>query len=1078
VKGDLDGYFQLLKDSVEREYDIARRARAQGKDSETTVEIPQAEDLAGRVEALTGIESLNIIRNLSGKYDRETVAIEAALSVSQNVEGSVEEKIERGIRVALAILTEGILVAPLEGITGVKIKRRGDDTFLSIYYSGPIRSAGGTAQALSVFVGDLLRRKFGIGEYRATQDEIERYKEEIPLYARVQHLQYVPTSEEIENAVKGSPVCITGEGTEETEVAGHRDLPDVETNRLRGGMALVIAEGLILKASKLRKYVNTFSLEGWSFSSEKKEEKDILPNFNYLKEMVAGRPALSYPSAKGGFRLRYGRSRNTGLAAVAINPVTMKVLDDFIAVGTQIKMERPGKAGAVVANDSVEGPAVLLKDGSLVKLRSMELYEQHRENIEKIVDLGEILISFGEFIENNKVVFPGAFTEAWWRKICERKLGYVPEVTSDKEAVELSVQKNVPLHPAWTLLWHDVTVEEITKFSDLVLQHGNVVDGSLELPNEGFIRDFLVRVVCEFTVSGAIKVRDFRSLIHPLGLGLEGGRIIRKRSYSGKDPIEAVSSLAGFPIYPKGPSRIGARMGRPEKAEERVMSPPVHALFPIGEVMKNRRDLKQYDQLKGTEMQVRNCPACGATTYLNICDRCGIHTLPTGKTRKFDLNIGEILSSKEKSLGIKVEGKVNGVRGLTSGNKVPEPIEKGILRSLHHVYPFKDGTCRFDMSDLPLTHAILSEISLSVEKAKDLGYKRDYLGRELVDESQILEIRPQDIVPSEKAGEYLLKVSKFIDDLLVRFYGLQPYYNARSKEDLIGSMIIGLAPHTSGGILGRIIGFSKADACYAHPFFHAAKRRNCDGDEDSIMLLLDGLLNFSRDYLPSSRGSLMDAPLVLSIRIDPSEIDKEALNLDITGDYPEELLEMTWNFPDASDITKYVVTAGSRVKIGDSFPECKFTDPTSSVNLGTLRSSYKSTESMEMKLVRQLELAKRIVAVNASDMAERILKYHFIPDIMGNLNKFGSQAFRCTSCNRIYRRLPISGKCTKCGTPLVGTVHKGNITKYLEKSYEITNEFGVSNYVRQRIKIMKESVNSIFNAKSSNFRTLEDYDNS
>jgi len=247
VKGDLDGYFQLLKDSVEREYDIARRARAQGKDSETTVEIPQAEDLAGRVEALTGIESLNIIRNLSGKYDRETVAIEAALSVSQNVEGSVEEKIERGIRVALAILTEGILVAPLEGITGVKIKRRGEDTFLSIYYSGPIRSAGGTAQALSVFVGDLLRRKFGIGEYRATQDEIERYKEEIPLYARVQHLQYVPTSEEIENAVKGSPVCITGEGTEETEVAGHRDLPDVETNRLRGGMALVIAEGLILR---------------------------------------------------------------------------------------------------------------------------------------------------------------------------------------------------------------------------------------------------------------------------------------------------------------------------------------------------------------------------------------------------------------------------------------------------------------------------------------------------------------------------------------------------------------------------------------------------------------------------------------------------------------------------------------------------------------------------------------------------------------------------------------------------------------------------------------------------------------
>jgi len=119
-------------------------------------------------------------------------------------------------------------------------------------------------------------------------------------------------------------------------------------------MALVIAEGLILKGPKLKKYVSTFALEGWSFSSEKKEVKNLYPNSNYLKEMLAGRPALSYPSRKGGFRLRYGRSRNTGLAAVAINPVTMKVLDDFIALGTQIKMERPGKAGAVVANSNLE----------------------------------------------------------------------------------------------------------------------------------------------------------------------------------------------------------------------------------------------------------------------------------------------------------------------------------------------------------------------------------------------------------------------------------------------------------------------------------------------------------------------------------------------------------------------------------------------------------------------------------------------------------------------------------------------------------------------------------------------------
>ncbi|MEM3206057.1 MAG: DNA polymerase II large subunit [Thermoplasmatales archaeon] len=1074
----LDAYFQYLKRSVEAEYEIAKKARMQGKDSEIFVEIPQAEDLAGRVQALTGIECTDIIRELSSKYDRERVAIEAALSVSQSVDGSDEVKIEKGIRVALAILTEGILVAPLEGITGVKIKERDGDSFLSIYYSGPIRSAGGTAQALSVFIGDLLRRKFGVGKYVASQDEIERYKEEIPLYARVQHLQYVPTSQEIQNAVAGSPVCITGEGTEEAEVAGHRDLPYVETNRLRGGMALVIAEGLILKASKLRKYVSTFGLEGWSFTSEKREEKDVKPNYNYLKEMVAGRPALSYPSMKGGFRLRYGRSRNTGLAAVAINPITMKVLDDFIAVGTQIKMERPGKAGAVVSNDKIEGPTVQLRDGSLVRLRDLESYERNKSTIEKIVDLGEIMISFGEFIENNKVIFPGAFTVSWWEQICERKIGFVPKVSNDREAVEISIKYNVPLHPDWTLLWHDVSNEEIQRFADKVMETGVIKEGKLKINDDNFNRDFLTKLLCEYSLSGDIFVSNYMSLIYPLGIEVEGDRLKRVRKVEGLNPIDVVSKQAGFPIYPKGPSRIGARMGRPEKAEERVMSPPVHALFPIGNVQKNRRDLKQYDELTGSEMQVRTCPSCGELTYLNLCEKCNVHTLPTGKTKKFEVDISNILEESAMKMNVKLNGKVNGVRGLISGSKTPEPIEKGILRSIHNVYPFKDGTCRFDMSDLPLTHFKIGEISINAKKAKELGYDKDYLGKEIVDESQIIEIFPQDIVLSAKAGDYLLRVSKFLDDLLVKFYNLPPYYNANSKEDLIGRLVIGLAPHTSGGVLGRIIGYSKADVCYAHPFYHAAKRRNCDGDEDSVMLLLDGLLNFSRDFLPSTRGSLMDAPLVLSMKINPNEIDKEALNLDITGVYPPELLEMTWKFPEPQEIMGYLVTAGSMVKAGETFPECKFTDDTYSIDIGTLNSSYKSIESMEMKLIRQLELAKKLSAVDASDMAERILKYHFIPDIMGNLNKFGSQTFRCTSCNRIYRRPPINGKCRKCKVPLVGTVHKGNITKYLERSYSITNEFQVSNYVSQRIKIMRDSVNSIFNAKPSNFKTLEDYDDS
>ena len=49
----------------------------------------------------------------------------------------------------------------------------------------------------------------------------------------------------------------------------------------------------------------------------------------------------------------------------------------------------------------------------------------------------------------------------------------------------------------------------------------------------------------------------------------------------------------------------------------------------------------------------------------------------------------------------------------------------------------------------------------------------------------------------------------------------------------------------------------------------------------------------------------MDAPLILTTRIDPSEIDKEAHNVDINWQYPVEFYELTQSIPDAKDaITK------------------------------------------------------------------------------------------------------------------------------------------------------------------------------
>src|SRR3989441_4991539 len=210
-------YFAGLLNQVETTYAVARAARRRGFDPELDVEIPLTDDLASRVERL--LEHYEVegvarrIRELAKTHDREELAILVAKEMALRPASNKEKAVERAVRVGLAILTEGILVAPLEGLAGVKIKRNRDGTtYVDLSYAGPIRSAGGTGQALSVLIADVVRRELGIGSYQPAREEVERFKEEIPLYRQIQHLQYAPSSEEISLIVSNFPVARNGEG--------------------------------------------------------------------------------------------------------------------------------------------------------------------------------------------------------------------------------------------------------------------------------------------------------------------------------------------------------------------------------------------------------------------------------------------------------------------------------------------------------------------------------------------------------------------------------------------------------------------------------------------------------------------------------------------------------------------------------------------------------------------------------------------------------------------------------------------------------------------------------------------------
>ena len=133
-----------------------------------------------------------------------------------------------------------------------------------------------------------------------------------------------------------------------------------------------------------------------------------------MKDIIAGRPIFGGPQQPGGFRLRYGRGRPSGLAAASLNPASMLVLDDFITIGTQMKIERPGKACAVTPSDDSEGPWVVLSSGQFLRIDEAEKMRKVRHDIRSIWDNGEIVIGYGEFMENNKNLVPAGYTTDWW----------------------------------------------------------------------------------------------------------------------------------------------------------------------------------------------------------------------------------------------------------------------------------------------------------------------------------------------------------------------------------------------------------------------------------------------------------------------------------------------------------------------------------------------------------------------------------------------------------------------------------------------------------------------------------------
>lgn len=1156
----LQGYFQEIEKQVGAAYRAASNARKQGYDPEDRVDIPITKNMAERVEGLISIVTPQIIGSGVSKRIKELeekygfldwrVSLTIADEISKQKFCAFKDEKEAmltGIRVGFAYHTLGTVASPIEGLTDIKIRERKDGKkYFALFYAGPIRSAGGTGASVSVLIADYIRKRQGYDTYDPTEEETERMVTEIYDYhERITNLQYLPSEEEIRFLVKNLPVQLDGEPSEKIEVSQHKDLKRIETNNVRNGPCLVLGECLSQKAPKLWKQVSKwkadFDLEHWGFleeflkiqqavkskSSKAVEKNRLAPDYTFIKDLVAGRPVLTHPMRAGGFRLRYGRSRTSGYSSTSINPITMYTLDRYIATGTQLKLERPGKATVVTPCDSIEGPIVKLNNGNVLRLETIQAAKEVQDEIAEILFIGDILISYGDFLNRaHPLVMPG-YCEEWWNKELEKrtvdlfgtldidKLSELVDIDKNiikqllakplyskptiTEAIHLAESLKIPLHPYYTYHWKCISIKELASLLDwlekakITKQENFTEKIVLPASNEKRVLELLGVPHLLATNEFVVIERDFATAFLA-SLGIASRDDIEKiksliQQNPEKNVLDILNIASKFEMRDKSGTFIGARMGRPEKAKMRKLIGAPHLIFPVGAEggkMRCFQSALEAGKIKA-DFPVYHCAKCNKETIYSICETCerktrqmfyckscGVIDKPEcrhGKPESYkesEIDIAHYLGASLKKLKTKTfPDLIKGVRGTSNKKHIPEHLAKGILRAKHSIYVNKDGTTRYDMTQVPITHFKPREIKTPVERLKELGYLNDIYGKPLENDQQVVELLPQDvIIPAcqeslEEGGDKVLyRISKFIDELLATLYEQKPFYSLNSEKELVGHLILVLAPHTSAAMVTRIIGFSDTQGFFAHPLVHAATRRDCDGDELSCILLMDALLNFSRQYLPAHRGSTQDACLVLTTKLIPSEVDDMVFDLDTAWEYPLEFYEACNTFKNPWDVK--IETLHNRLNQPKQYEGLGFTHDTANFNAGVRCSSYKTIPSMEEKLKGQMRLAEKLRAVDEADVASLVIEKHFLKDTKGNLRKFSMQQFRCVNCNKKFRRPPLINKCDACSGRIIFTISEGSVVKYLEPSISLAEKYNLSPYLKQSLELLKRRIESVF----------------
>ena len=252
--------------------------------------------------------------------------------------------------------------------------------------------------------------------YKPTEEEVARFTEELRLYERsVGRFQYHIPDDELKKALNLIPVECTGTESDPVEVSSYRNLPRVETNRVRGGALRVVNDGIVGRAQKVFVIINKIGFQGWDWLKEfkKKSEKK---SGGFMDDVISRAANLCF-----------------SLKTRRVQAPVRQVTEHWVVSGRdsscgqclclKIFLQRVRKCGWSSLEKAalrfqwirLSLPLFCLKDSSVVRV-TMQNYPDVKGKIQKILFLGDILISFGDFLYSNKSLPPSGYVEEWWVK--------------------------------------------------------------------------------------------------------------------------------------------------------------------------------------------------------------------------------------------------------------------------------------------------------------------------------------------------------------------------------------------------------------------------------------------------------------------------------------------------------------------------------------------------------------------------------------------------------------------------------------------------------------------------------------